>query len=254
MTVLPAQIPIVPVIYGDDRPGPINVMKFFGEGWVPKDVLRRRRYSLETMRRVGSPVLIKHMWNDQDRKTGVAQRSPSMSRAYNQPRHDDPLSHGVGFVSTELAPDEWYDNSTGAIVVADASPGPNYTQAPLYRGFGPGYLTYIIEPDASEDMFRLNEAGALIEVQNATAQAPWFPQINDNDLIINVILDNQFRIIDTEERYQAKQTNPVSMRGRQRRGQREYGELGGNKFLINQQFQMTLVPQTDALYNVEIDR
>lgn len=234
--------------------GIIDVRNYLGEDWVPKDVRRRRMYNLQTMRRMGNPVLVKHMWNDQDRKEGLAERSPSMMRAYNQPRHDDPLSHGVGFVSVEKSLNEWYDKTTGAIIVSDVPPGDNYVQAPKYRGFGPGYLTYIIEPDAAEDMFRLNEAGALIEVQTATAQASWYPDINDNDLIINVILDRQGNIVEATERYQAKMTNPVTMRGLQRRGLREGSEFGGNRFKVGTQFEMTLVPTTDSLYLVETDR
>lgn len=234
--------------------GPANVMHYLGEDWVPRDVVRRRKYALETLRRMGTPVIIKHMFNDQDRKAGIAEKSPGMARAYGQTRHDDPLSYGTGFVSVERADNEWYNTTTGVIQIADESPGTGWAQAPLYRGFGQGHLTYIIEPDVAEDLFKLNEAGVMIEVQNATAQAPWYPEINDNDLIINVVVDNQFNILETQERYQAKMTNPITMRGLQRRGRREKTELGGNRFMINQAFEMTLIPKTDALYEVETDR
>jgi hypothetical protein len=86
------------------------------------------------------------------------------------------------------------------------------------------------------------------------AQAPWYPEINDNDLIINVVLDIHGNIKDTLERYQAKMSSPVSMRGLDRRGRREYTEDGGNRHVVNQTFEMSLVPVNDALYNVEVDR
>jgi hypothetical protein len=231
-----------------------RVWDYLGEDWVPGDVRRRRKWNLETMRRLGTPVLVKHMYTARDEKLGVAVKSPGMDTVYGQPRHDDPLSHGVGFVSVELSENEWYNATTGQIVVSNTSPGVGWARAPKYRGFGPGYLTYIIEPDVAEDVFKLTEAGALIQTQSATAQAPWFPEINDNDLLVNVILDRAGTIIETKERYQAKMTNPISIRGLQRRGRREFGEDGGNRFMIGQQFEMTLVPQTDVLYNVEVDR
>lgn len=257
--------PIVPVVTPVAGPlaayGPINVMKYVGEGYVPSDVKRRRTYNLETMRRLGTPVLIKHMLNDQDARLGVAKKSPGMDSTYGQPRHDDPLSFGAGYVSVQDSPDEWYHMGTGAIVRSSASPGTDFVRAPLYRGFGVGYLTYIIEPDIAEDFFKLTETGALIQTQTATAQAPWFPEVSDNDLIINVELDRAGNIVAAYERYQAKMSSPISIRGHQRRGLKEdrggkasqIGD-GGNRFAVGSQFEMTLIPQLDVLYKVEIDR
>jgi hypothetical protein len=234
--------------------GLIKVTNYYGEAWVPQDIRRRRRYNLETMRRLGTPVVIKHMYNDHDVKLGLARKVESVASAYGQPRHDDPLSFGVGFASVENSPNEWYNTRTGEIVVAAVSPGAGYVAVPLHRGFGPGHLTWVIEPDIAEDEFRLNEAGALIKTQTATAQAPWYPEINDNDLIVNVVIDRHFNVVKTTERYQAKMTSPISMRGHQRQGRREYTEDGGNRFVIGHQFEMTLVPSTDILYSLPIDR
>jgi hypothetical protein len=61
-------------------------------------------------------------------------------------------------------------------------------------------------------------------------------------------------VLKTHERYQAKQTNPITMRGLDRRGRREYSGGGGNRFAINQTFEMTLVPTTHPLQKVETDR
>lgn len=216
---------------------------------------RRRKLVLDAMRRAGTPVVVKHMYNDQDFKDGLALKSATTVSGYGQPRHDDPLSHGIGYTGLELSPNEWYNAGTGELVVATITPGVGWTQAPLYRGFGPGYLTYLIEPDVAEDMFKITDEGVLIKTQTATAQAPWYPEMNDNDLLINVEIDRAHRIIDTEERFQLKMTSPVSIRGHQRRGRREYTEDGGNRFVVGQSFQMVLIPKSESIfYSVPVDR
>lgn len=234
---------------------PINVMTYLGEEWVPRSIKKRRRWSMETMRRHGTPVVVKHMFQDADVKAGLARPSPSYDDVYGQVRHDDILSYGIGFVGLEDSTNEWYNTSTNALVVSETIPsGTGWIKAPYHRGFGPGYLTYIIEPDVAEDVFKVIREGVLTRVQRATVQAPWFPEINDNDLLINVTLDRSGNIVATNERFQAMQTNPVSMRGYQRLGRRENTEDGGNRFMIGQNFEMTLVPETDILYQVPVDR
>jgi hypothetical protein len=231
------------------------VTKYVGEQGVPQDVKRRRRSVYDAMRRFGTPVLVKHMFNPDDAKEGgIATTSPGFDPVYGQSRNRDPLSHGVGYVSNELSDDEWYHTTTGVLVQSRTSPGSGYARAPKYRGFGKGYLIYMIQPDRAEDFFKVDPVGTFIKIQSAMAQAPWYPEINDNDLIINVVLDGQGRIMDTRERYQAKMSSPVSVRGLDRRGRREYTEDGGNRHVVNQQFEMALVPDNDVLYNVEVDR
>lgn len=234
---------------------PINAIRHVAQSgtYVPQDIQRRRKQVQETMRRMGNPVIVKHMYNDRDVKNGIAKTSPNFDDVYKQTRNIDPLSHGVGFVSVEETEDEWV-SPDGKLVVADSSPGAGYIPAPKYRGFGPGHLIYMIEPDVAEDVFKLTETGVLIKTQDATAQAPWWPEINDNDLIINVVLDRNENVISTHERFQAKMSSPVSMRGYDRRGRREYTEDGGNRLVVNQTFNMTLVPLDNVLYNVETDR
>jgi hypothetical protein len=231
-----------------------NVIRYYGDMNVPGDVRRRRKLNLESMRRVGTPVIVKRMYTDRDVQEGLAIPSPNFDNVYKQTRHDDPLSFGVGYVSIELSEDEWYHLRTGKIVQQSSSPGNDWLRAPKYRGFGPGYLTYVIEPDVAEDVYKHTEAGVFIKTQSATAQAPWFPEMNDNDLLINVILDRSENIVDTKERFQLKMTNPVSIRGLDRRGRREYTEDGGNRYVVQQNFEMTLIPKHDILYDVDVDR
>jgi len=233
--------------------GPRRTSKTVGVGNVPPDVARRRRSVAEMMQRMGTPVIVKHRYNDRDVKDGLAEVSPVFDSIYDQTRNEDPLSHGVGFVSKELAQDEWYDSS-GTIVKSGVSPGTGWTRAPRFRGYGPGNLTYIIEPDRAEDFFKATTGGPIFKVQTATVIAPWYPDINDNDLVIQVTLNSGGTVADTHERFEAKNVSPVTVRGNDRRGRKEYGESFGNVHVVNQTFEMALVPGTDVIYDVEVDR
>jgi hypothetical protein len=211
---------------------------------------------MQAMLRMGTPVIVKHMYNIGDVEDGIAKKSPTWDDIYAQERHEDPYSHGVGFVSIEDSDDEWIHPTTGAIVVSATSPGAGYVKAAKYRGYGPGYLTFAILPDVAEDMFKLDESGALIRIQNARAKMGWYPKVNDNDILILAELDNQERVIDTHERYKLKQVTQISHRGLNRMGRRYLGEPMdfGNQLAINQVFELALIPPNDSVYDVEVDR
>lgn len=226
--------------------------KYVGEGNAPQDVKRRRRQVHDLMRRMGQPVLVKHMYNAEDVEKGIAEPSINFDDVYGQSRNTDPISHGIGFVSVEKSTTEWTNGAS--IVTSRTAPGPTWVRPPQYRGFGEGYLLYVIQPDVAEDFFKVDETGTFIKIQSALVQAPWFPELNDNDLLINVALDNAGSIIETRERYQLKMVNPISMRGLDRRGRQEYSGDYGNRHIVNQQFEMALVPPNNVLYNVEVDR
>src|SRR5208282_2504059 len=155
----------------------------------------------------------------------VATLSPNYDTVTDQPIANDPLSHGVGYVSIETTEEEWIKPKTerhrAELVIGAYEEG--FEPAPTYRGYGPGYLTYVILPDAPVDQFKLTEEGALIRMQQARIQLPWNPQVADNDLLIVVELDGAERIIATRERYQLKKVNPITMRGRDRWGRQELG-------------------------------
>lgn len=233
-----------------------NIIRFLGEAHVPQDVRRRRMQVMQNMLRMGTPVIIKHMYNIDDVEKGIAKKSPTWDDIYAQERHSDPFSHGVGFVSVEDSEDEWIHPQTGELVVSPTSPGAGYIKAPKYRGYGPGYLTFAIMPDVSEDLFKVDESGAFIRIQNARAKMGWFPEVNDNDVLILAELDNKEQIIDTHERYKLKQATQISHRGLNRRGRRYPGEPMdfGNQLAINQVFELALVPPNDTVYNIEVDR
>jgi hypothetical protein len=230
-----------------------NVIGYLGEPSVPRSIRRQRRNNLDAMRRFGTPVIVKHMFNPRDVTANIAEESPNFSSVYKQTRHNDPLSHGVGFVSVEKSSDEWV-SPQGTLVVSNTSPGVGYTPAPKYRGYGPGYLVYAILPDVAEDVFKLTETGAMIKVQQAQVQMGWYPEVSDNDLLIICELNRSEQVIATRERYLLKQTNPASMRGLDRYGRRESTEDFGNRYITDQFFEMTLLPINDELYNVEVDR
>jgi hypothetical protein len=238
-----------------------NVIRYVGDAGVPQDMLRRRRLSLETMRRMGTPVLIKHMFTIEDVEKGIAEPSAGYDTIYKQPIHDDQLSYGVGYVSVETQHGEWIKPATeteSAELVITDSPEPEYIPAPKYRGYGPGYLTYAILPDVPEDVYKHTEAGALIKVQQARLQLPWYPHVGDNDLLITLEIGPSEEILQTFERYQLKQVSPITMRGHDRQGRREVDSAGltdgGNRFVVGHQCEANKVPETDPIYLVEVDR
>ena len=89
---------------------------------VPAQVVRRRRSVDDVLKRVGTPFLFKHRWTDNDVTIGLAQPSPAFNDIYGTSVTYDSLSHGTGFVSQVLSPDEWYDPN-GNIVVSPDSAG-----------------------------------------------------------------------------------------------------------------------------------
>lgn len=241
----------------EHRTGYHHVAKYVGERRVPPDIRRLRKYVYEVMRRMGTPVLFKKMLNEDDIFDGTVETSGNFNKTYGQTRNRDPLSHGIGFVSVERHPEEWIDPRTTEIVVSQESPGQGWNNAPKYRGYGPGMLLWMIEPDAAEDFFKHTPEGVFMKVQSAQAVAPWWPDINDNDLLIHVELDRRGNIIDTAERYQAKMTNPVSIRGsneRGRAGRHEYSGDFGTRYVVNTTFEMVLLPRTHEAQWVEVDR
>lgn len=231
-----------------------NVIRYLGEGVVPQNIKRRRRSAMEVMRRMGSPVLIKHMYNIDDVARGIATESANFDTVYKQSSHDDPLSYGVGFVSVETQSGEWIDEEGNLQISPTKEPG--WVPAPKYRGYGPGYLTYVIMPDAPEDVWKTSPEGLLLHTQLARFQLPWWPFVSDMDLLIDVELDRQETIVETFDRYQLHKVSPITMRGLDQHGQREIRRpnASGNRHWVGQQCEANKIPETDPAYQVEIDR
>lgn len=244
-----ADIGIKTTIYNDL----LYATKYVGIENAPQDIKRLRRQVHDMMRRMGQPVIIKKMLTIKDVEDGLAERSENYDSVYGQTRNNDNLSWGTGFSSKEKSKNEFIDTTTGEIFTSDF-PESGWIQAPKYRGFGPSIVTYIIEPDVAEDYFKLTPEGAMMQVQTANATMGWYPKVNDNDLIINVELDENGHVASVGRRYQARMTNPITIRGLDRRGRREYeGDLG-NRHMVNQVYPMTLIPANHILMNVETDR
>jgi len=228
--------------------------KYVGNESAPQDIKRLRRQVHDMMRRMGQPVIIKKMLTVKDVEENYAERSANYDSIYGQTRNNDNLSWGSGFVSKEKSDDEWIDLSTGEVVRSDYTPNDSWPKAPKYRGFGPGILTYVIQPDIAEDFFKLTPEGAMFQTQMAELTMGWFPKVDDNDLIINVELGNNGRVIAAGRRYQAKIVNPVTMRGLDNNGRIENKGYLNNRHTVNQKYQITLVPANNILMNVEVDR
>jgi hypothetical protein len=252
-------MPETPYISALPKPIYTDVRYFYGDPGVPRDVREMRVSTMETMRRMGTPVLLKRLYTVRDYDNGRALRSPAWDDDYKQVRGHDPLSHGVGFVGPDLSPTEWYDPVTFEVFDNPNIHDPNGLPlpAPLYRGYGPGFLTYVILPDRAEDVFKLDSRGVLTRMQDAHVQLPWWPLVGDNDLMITVQINDQGFVVDSFERYQLKQVQPVTMRGsEQNNGAREFSgaNAGGNRWWIGQECESVKVPNADPVYDVEIDR
>lgn len=226
------------------------VQKYVGETNVPHDIKMTRKSSFEVMRRMGTPVIIKHLYTPEDVVKGIAEPSPDYDDIYEQTRADDPLSFGAGFVSVEKSEDEWINTTNGRVVTSKTG---NFPKAPRYRGFGPGYLTYIIEPDVTEDWYKHTEEGVFERVRSARVQAPWWPEIHDGDLITEATMDQGGNLLSTGKRYEAKMTTPNSIRGLDRRGRQEFNSHP-NTHVVNQQFEMSALPNNHPYMEVEMDR
>lgn len=215
--------------------------KNVGSPVVPQEIKRMRRQSMDYQRRLGEPAVHKHMWNLDDKDVGLAKDCPAcFDPVYQSTRADCPVCFGTRLVSVANDPTHWIDANGRLTTTTTATP------APKYGGFGPGFLTWIAEPDAAEDFFKISDQGVLVRVQEANAQAPWYPDMNDNDLLINVDLGlDDFTIQQETARYQLKMSNPQTIRMRGGRGAEK-------RYQVGQTFQMTLIPKGSILRNVPV--
>jgi hypothetical protein len=211
---------------------------------TPQEIKRFRRENMDMCRRHGEPVILMHQFNNEDVDKGIAKTCPyDYDDDYGQVRENCPICFGVGFVSMEDQPDRWIDNDG---TITDYDPG-THVHAPVYGGYGPRYLTWMVEPDKPVDIFKISDQGVMVQTQQAEGYAPWFPDLHDNDLAVNVILNsNGFTIADDAERFQLKMVNPVTLRGFGRRAQYQ-------AFKVAQSFEMARVPDDNILQQVPLD-
>lgn len=232
-----------------------DVRNYYGDAQTPEEIRNMRQSSADAYMRMGTPVLLKKRYNAEDVELGVAVEAASLDPIYGQATYaTDTLSYGVGYCSLDTQPGEWYNPTDGSLVAAPVQPS-NTVVAPRYRGYGPGFLTYAILPDRPEDAWKLTPQGALIRQQTAMVQLPWWPQVGDNDLLITVQVAPNGYVTQAFEFYQLKMVTPITMRGLDRGGNREFAaNAAGNRFWVGQQAEMVKIPSNDITCQVEIDR
>lgn len=233
---------------------------------VPWEVRDLRASTADVYQYIGTPVLVKKMYTDEDVQNGVAQEVASFDYVMGQSVYwNDLLSHGIGICSVETQPNEWFGATDPnnpeivEIIQSPTQPYPWFQPAPKYRGYGPGFLTWAILADRPEDQWKLSQLGTFMRLQTATIQLPWYPEVGDNDLLIVCDIDKQGYIVNTYERYQLKQMAPVTMHGINRLGRRSYTDgpltATNNRFVLGYSGELTKVPDSDiTTYSVEVDR
>lgn len=214
---------------------------------MSQDIKRLRRENMEICRRMGQPVVLRHMWNRDDVLDGFAKECPACYDAiYEQVRNDCHVCYGVGLVSVEDSLDPYlYIQSDGQVGI-DPTSG---VRAPRFGGFAQPYLTWMMEPDVSVDVFKLNDQGVMVRTYDAQGTAPWYPKLADNDLCVNVTLDdNGYSVIDTGDRFQLKRTQQITVRG--------FGKMTrGQEWMVGQTFEMSHIPAraNNILEEVPVD-
>lgn len=238
---------------------------YIGGSYVPWDIKRRRKQVLQNLKRFGTPCLVKHRYSDLDVRNNVAQVSIGRDSTYGQPRWFDPLSLGTGYVSVETSPDEWVNFQTGEIIQSINNPGTNYIQAPMYRGFGPASLVYLIFLDRPRDYFAYDPGGAIYNIEQGGIIGPWYPKIWDGDLIIEVITDKGGNVQEALDYWEARMITPVTMRGRDIRGNTDIPDnpsytyndynFASNRFVMNQRLEANRIANlNDVRRQVQLDR
>lgn len=222
---------------------------------VPREIKRLRVSAIEQCMKLGQPILWRHMFTEADELDGYklelfgttpqlipVRKCPAcFDSSYGQVRKDCPVCFGVGFTSVEVNDDLWISEDGQSILDADDGTDEN---VPRYGGFGPAVLTWMVEPDTAVDIFKLDRQGALIKTQSAQGLAPWYPEMSDNDLVVNVDLSPQGYDIERElERYSLKMVQPQTIRG--------WGvKSRGQEHRVGQSFEMARIPRLHPLSEV----
>lgn len=218
---------------------------------TPQEIKRLRRENMDLCRRMGQPVVVRHMYSLEDVTAGIARTCPACyDPAYDHIRADCPVCYGFGFASVEDNPLDLWINTAGQ-VVATSTPSAGWVKAPRYGGFSAPVLTWLIEPDIAVDVFRISDQGVLTQIYDAQGMAPWYPSLGDNDLCINVTIDRDgFTITETLDRFQLKRVQQITVRGF---GRVTIPATNGQPLLVAQTFEMNKVPTNQHIYDVPVD-
>ena len=226
---------------------------------MSQDIRRFRTENMDACRTMGQPIVWRHRFDMLDLERPyrleyfgreedevACKRCPACyETVYEQPRTDCQVCNAVTIVSTEDAVDMWITEE-GRLTDTDTG---GLDLAPRYRGFGPSVLTWIIEPNVPEDVFRISESGVLTRYQRAEGYAPWYPKMADQDIVINVALQftkDDYTITDTSERFLLDTVQPQQIRG--------FGRMTTDQsYASGQSFQMARIERNHHLYSLEID-
>lgn len=212
-----------------------------GPADTPQAIRRLRRQNYDQLRWIGEPVVVLHRFGNEEVEKGIAKQCPGcFNDIYGRERADCQICYGVGFVSVTDDPDLWIDTDGRTITSSDSG---THIHAPLFGGFNQPFLTYMIQPDTPTDLFKIDQAGALVRTKQAQGFAPWTPMLSDNDLCVNVTIDREHNIIQSGLRFVLKMVQPITIRGFGR--QQEY-----QQYLIGQQFEMAEVPNSIGVPSV----
>lgn len=217
-----------------------------GTANTPQEIMRLRRQMMDACMRLGQPVVLRHRWNLDDVDSGLAKKCPACyNSAYDETRVDCPVCFGVGYVSVQDNSQGQYIDTLGRIVSSD--PG-THVLAPAFGGYDEPFLTWMVEPDVAVDVFRISEKGTMIRTYDAQGIAPWYPILGDNDLCINVTIDPHSQaVLTTEDRFELKMVQQVTIRGL---GRRARFIASYQPYLVQQTFRMEKLPKNGIWYTV----
>jgi hypothetical protein len=221
---------------------------------VPREIRRLRLASIEHCMTHGQPAIWRHRFTAEDEASGYVMETHTGTTTiavrkcpacfdshYGSVRDDCPACFGSAFVSTAAEADLWIIDDGQAL--DDTDDGTNLL-APLWRGYGPPVLTWVVEADAPIDEVKPDTRGALVQLEDVRMFAPWYPTMRDGDILMDVTLSEDGYTVDSiDTRYQLKLTQPQTMRGsRPRRHSQGY--------MVGQVFNAAKIPSTDALSGV----
>ena len=191
-----------------------SVDRTVGPRSVPQSIRDLRQSSFNYHDELGQPVIVKHRWNEQDLREGLAKKCPFHDDYYDQDLSTCPYCFGTGYLG----------------------------------GYADGVLTYATIADSTEDVFRLTDQGLLLHDRSPQLTAPWTPKMGDNDLIITVELNPRTgEVLDTFDRYTLRQVTPTSIRGPGYKNTRN-----SLPYVVNQSATIDVVPYGSVLNDVPI--
>jgi len=189
-----------------------------GPAGTPQEVKDLRKSSFELHNELGTPVMFKHRWNEDDVRKGLTWPCPLHDDLYaGRDSEWDDICFGTGFVG----------------------------------GYADGQIVFVTIQDTQESQIKIGPTGILTMDMHPALTAPWLPKMGNGDLIITVEFDpTNWQVVDEEERYVLRDVTPISMRGP------GWGRQRGtiiNRQRISQESMLDKLPISHPLYRVPIE-